>query len=54
MTEDALALKTKFDALGIAIRAGVDQADAAGRLGLAGLKFTGATPVSLRPPSDSE
>lgn len=49
---DAAALKAKFDALGMAIRAGVDPAAAAERLGLAGIKFTGAAPVSLRLPED--
>lgn len=53
-TEDAAALKAKFDALGVAVRAGVDPAEAAARLGLAGIKFTGAVPVSLRlPESDA-
>jgi hypothetical protein len=46
--EDPADLKAKFDALGAAIRSGVDPADAARRLGLGGLTFTGATPVSLR------
>lgn len=46
---DAAALKVKFDALGIAIRAGVKPGDAAARLGLSGIQFTGAVPVSLRP-----
>ncbi|POH58275.1 phage portal protein [Arthrobacter glacialis] len=46
--EDANAIKAKFDALGIAVRAGVDPNDAAKRLGLDGIKMTGATPVSLR------
>lgn len=50
--DDAVALKAKFDALGVAIRAGVDPAQAAERLGLTGLKFTGAVPVSLRMPTD--
>ena len=50
--DDPTALKAKFDALGTAIRAGVDPADAAARLGLAGIKFTGATPVALRLPKD--
>lgn len=49
-TEDAVALKAKFDALGVAIRSGVDPEDAAARLGLAGIKFTGAAPVALRLP----
>lgn len=47
--EDAMAQKAKFDALGVAIRAGVDPVDAAARLGLDGIKFTGAIPTSLRP-----
>ena len=42
-------LKARFDALGIAIRAGVDPDDAARQVGLPGVKFTGMTPVSLRP-----
>lgn len=45
----ATELKVKFEALGIAVRAGVDPEDAASRLGLSGVKFTGAMPVSLRP-----
>jgi len=49
-TQDAETLKAKFDALGIAVRAGVDPDSAAGLLGLAGLEFTGATPVALRLP----
>ena len=47
---DADTLAKKFDALGKAIRAGVDPDDAAARLGLPGLHFTGAIPVSLRVP----
>lgn len=47
---DATALKAKFDALGVAIRAGADPDSAAAMLGLSGLKFTGATPVALRLP----
>lgn len=43
-------MKAKFDALGVAIRSGVDPADAARRLGLDGISFTGAVPVSLRLP----
>ncbi|HMG44664.1 MAG TPA: phage portal protein [Acidimicrobiales bacterium] len=46
---DAADLKQRFDALGVAIRSGVDPDDAARRLGLEGVKFTGAIPVSLRP-----
>lgn len=49
-TEDAGVLKAKFDALGVAIRAGVDPENAAQHLGLRGIKFTGATPASLRLP----
>lgn len=48
--EDAGMLKAKFDALGVAIRAGVDPKDAARRLGLDDISFTGATPSSLRLP----
>lgn len=47
---EATALKAKFDALGVAVRAGVDPQDAAARLGLEGIEFTGAVPVSLRLP----
>lgn len=43
-------MKAQFDALGVAIRAGVDPDDAARRVGLPGITFTGATPVSLRQP----
>lgn len=43
-------LKSRFDALGVAVRAGVNPDDAAARLGLEGLEFTGAVPVSLRVP----
>ena len=43
-------LKKQFDALGVAVRAGIDPQDAAQRLGLDGIKFTGAVPVSLRMP----
>lgn len=51
---EAAELKAKFDALGVAIRAGVEPENAAARLGLAGLAFTGAIPVSLRlPESDA-
>lgn len=52
--EDADEMKKKFDALGVAVRAGVDPSDAARRLGLDGLALTGAVPVSLRlPESDA-
>lgn len=46
--EVAQAQKAKFDALGVAIRAGVDPVDAAARVGLDGIKFTGAVPSMLR------
>lgn len=46
----ASELKDKFDALGVAIRAGVDPQSAARMLGLQGVEFTGAVPVSLRMP----
>lgn len=51
-SSDAADLKARFDALGVAIRAGVEPADAARRLNLDGIQFTGATPVSLRQPVD--
>lgn len=47
---DAAEIKEKADALGALIRAGVDPAAAAARVGLTGLAFTGAVPVSLRLP----
>jgi len=47
---DATALKARFDALGVAIRAGVSPEDAAARVGLEGVTFTGAVPTSLRLP----
>lgn len=45
-------LKAKFDALGVAIRAGVSPESAAAMLGLQGVDFTGAIPSSLRVPED--
>ena len=48
--EDPAALRQKFEALGVAIRAGVSPESAATALGLPSLKFTGAVPVSLRLP----
>lgn len=47
---DASAAKAQADALGALIRAGVDPVDAANQVGLGGLTFTGAVPVSLRLP----
>lgn len=43
-------MKAAFEALGVAVRAGVDPKDAAARLGLDGVVFTGAVPVALRMP----
>ena len=52
--EDAAAVKAKAEALGALIRAGVSGESAAAALGLEGLDFTGAMPVSLRlPQSDA-
>lgn len=50
---EAKAMRDKFDALGIAVRAGVAPDDAAARLGLDGVRFTGAAPVSLRQPEST-
>jgi hypothetical protein len=44
-------LRAKFDALGVAIRSGVDPEVAAKQIGLENIKFTGAVPVSLRLPT---
>lgn len=46
----ASEMKAKFDALGVAIRSGVEPSNAAAVLGLHGIDFTGAVPVSLRLP----
>ena len=43
-------IKSKAEALGILIRAGVDPEEAATRVGLSGVEFTGAMPTSLRLP----
>lgn len=51
LTASAEEMKAKFDALGVAIRAGVDPDTAARMLGLEGVVFTGAVPVSLRMPN---
>lgn len=48
--EEAQSLRERFDALGVAVRAGVDPDSAARLLGLAGVKFTGAMPVQVRLP----
>ncbi|PLS30092.1 phage portal protein gp6-like protein [Bifidobacterium margollesii] len=47
-------LKSRFDALGVAVRAGVEPEDAANRLGLAGIRFTGMVPVNLKEVADGE
>lgn len=49
---DASEAKARFDALGVAIRSGVEQDSAARLVGLEGVKFSGATPVSLRLPRE--
>lgn len=49
--DEAAAIKAKADAMGVLIRSGVDPDSAAERVGLAGVKFTGAVPVSLRLPA---
>lgn len=43
-------MKSAFDALGVAVRAGVDPDSALQALGLDGVRMTGAVPVSLRLP----
>lgn len=52
--EDADVLAKQAVALGQLIRAGVDPADAARRVGLSGLQFSNLVPVSLRDPEDEE
>lgn len=46
----AAVSREQADALGVLIRAGVAPEDAANRVGISGLRFTGAVPVSLRLP----
>lgn len=46
---DPADLKNRADAMGALIRAGVDPVDAARESGMAGVRFTGERPVSLRP-----
>lgn len=48
---DAGEVRTQADALGVLIRAGVDPDEAARRVGLGGVAFTGAMPTSLRLPA---
>jgi hypothetical protein len=47
---DAAAVKAKADAMGVLIRSGVAAESAAQQVGLTGVEFTGAVPVSLRLP----
>ncbi len=47
---DPAEVKAAADAMGVLIRAGVEPAEAAQRVGLGGLPFTGAVPTSLRLP----
>lgn len=47
--DDPQDLKTRFEAIGVAVRAGINPEAAADRLGMSGLRFTGAMP-SLRLP----
>lgn len=52
--DDAAAIKAKADAMGALIRSGVSTESAAATVGLSGMVFTGAVPVSLRlPESDA-
>lgn len=46
---DPADLKNRADAMGALIRAGVNPVDAARESGMAGVRFTGERPVSLRP-----
>lgn len=48
--DSAEDLREKFEALGVAVRAGVDPESAAAILGIGEIKFTGAVPVTLRVP----
>ena len=48
--EDPAKIKAKADAMGVLIRSGVSPESAAERVGLSGVDFTGAVPVSLRLP----
>lgn len=41
-------LKKKFDALGVAIRAGVSPQIAAAKIGLSGLEFVEGRPITLK------
>ena len=47
---DPAEVKAAADAMGVLIRAGVEPDQAAGKVGLDGIEFTGAVPTSLRLP----
>ncbi|MCD4549686.1 phage portal protein [Schaalia sp. lx-260] len=47
---DSADMKARFDALGVAVRAGVEPRSAAKLLNIEGVELTGAVPVSLRLP----
>jgi hypothetical protein len=47
---DPAAVREQAEAMGMMIRAGVESSDAADKVGLGGLAFTGAVPTSLRLP----
>jgi hypothetical protein len=49
--DDPAEIKAKADAMGVLIRSGVDPLDAAAKVGLSGVRFTGAVPASLRLPA---
>jgi hypothetical protein len=48
-TADAGETKAKADAMGVLVRAGVDQAASATLVGFDGIKLSGGIPTSLRP-----
>lgn len=48
--QDPAEIKAKADAMGVLIRSGVEAESAARMVGLSGIEFTGAVPVSLRLP----
>lgn len=49
--DEGTNVRDAADAMGVLIRAGVDPAEAATRVGFTGMKFTGAVPTSLRLPA---
>lgn len=52
--EDGEPLKDRAGAMGVLVRAGVDQESAAAVAGVQGLKFTGERPVTTRPVDDGK